>query len=188
MKAVLTTLTIALVAIALHLTHPPHAERPAAVATQDHPALWAGFTDSPLPPDLEEPPNASPALEPVEISAPLASSPPTGSPPVEPAPRAGASETPSCEWADTIRAVWAGTGDEDWAVMVAVRESGPTCSTTARNASGASGIFQLMMPLHRQLVADVCGGDPDSLVFDGDCNIRAARVLYDRAGRSPWAF
>lgn len=101
---------------------------------------------------------------------------------------AGTREAPpsECALADAIRAAWAGTGDEEWAVSVAWRES--RCGPGARNASGASGIFQLMMPMHRALVAHICGEPADELVFDADCNIRAARALYDGSGRRPWNF
>lgn len=101
-------------------------------------------------------------------------------------PRAGAPAAVAgdsgCAYADAIRAAWAGTGDEEWAVNVAMRES--RCQPGARNPSGASGLFQLMVPLHNQLIADVCG-DP-GLVFDPGCNIAAARALYAGAGRGPW--
>lgn len=86
-----------------------------------------------------------------------------------------------CPWAAQIMEHWAGTGDETWAVDVAIRES--RCQPEARNPSGASGLFQLMMPLHAQLVTDVCGSPA---VFDGHCNIRAARALYAGSGRAPW--
>lgn len=92
----------------------------------------------------------------------------------------------SCGYADAIRAAWADTGDGEWAVSVAWRES--RCGAHARNPSGASGLFQLMMPLHRRLVADVCGEPADDLVFDPACNIAAARALYAGSGRAPWAF
>jgi soluble lytic murein transglycosylase-like protein len=69
-------------------------------------------------------------------------------------------------------------------VSVAMRES--RCQPDARNPSGASGLFQLMMPLHRRLVADVCGEPADDLVFVAACNIAAARALYAGAGRAPW--
>jgi len=98
------------------------------------------------------------------------------------APAAVAAVDSGCAYAGAIRAAWAGTGDEEWAVSVAMRES--RCQPGARNASGASGLFQLMVPLHNQLIADVCGDA--GLVFDPGCNIAAARALYAGAGRGPW--
>jgi hypothetical protein len=86
-----------------------------------------------------------------------------------------------CEYAAQIMAEWANTGYERWAVDTAIRES--RCRPDAYNRSGASGIFQLMMPLHSQLVRDVCGWDG---VFDAHCNIRAARVLFNGKGTRPW--
>ena len=71
-------------------------------------------------------------------------------------------------------------------MSVAMRES--RCQPEARNPSGASGLFQLMMPLHRRLVLEVCGEPADELVFSPTCNIAAARALYQGAGRAPWAF
>jgi len=52
----------------------------------------------------------------------------------------------------------------------------------ARNPSGASGLAQIMMPLHAGLVARY-GGD----VFDRRTNLRVAKHLYDESGLSPWA-
>lgn len=88
-----------------------------------------------------------------------------------------------CPYAVEIMDAWAGTGDEHWAVDVALRES--RCQPDAYNRSGASGIFQLMMPLHARLIGDVCGTPAP---FDPGCNIAAARALYDGAGRRPWNF
>ena len=97
-----------------------------------------------------------------------------------------ASPASGCGLADAIRAAWADTQDAEWAISVAIRES--HCQEGARNPSGASGVFQLMMPLHRRLIAEVCGEPAEELVFTASCNIAAARVLYDRAGRAPWNF
>jgi len=51
----------------------------------------------------------------------------------------------------------------------------------ARNASGASGLTQIMMPLHQGLVARYGGN-----VFDPMTNLRVAKHLYDESGLSPW--
>lgn len=87
-----------------------------------------------------------------------------------------------CDLAPQIVEAWSGTGDEHWAVDTAIRES--RCQPGARNPSGATGVFQLMMPLHAQFVAGVCGHS--DLVWNADCNIRAARIMYDGSGRRPW--
>ena len=88
-----------------------------------------------------------------------------------------------CPYAAQIRAAF--PEDPDWAVTTAWRES--RCQPDARNVEGASGLFQMMMPLHRQLVADACGtADPDAAVFDPACNIAAAHALYAGSGRAPW--
>lgn len=52
----------------------------------------------------------------------------------------------------------------------------------ARNPSGASGLTQIMLPLHRGLVSRY-GGD----VFDPMTNLRVAKHLYDESGLAPWA-
>lgn len=88
-----------------------------------------------------------------------------------------------CPYAAEIMHEWAGTGDEYWAVDTAIRESGCQPWKTNHQGSGASGIFQMMMPLHAQFIRDVCGWDG---VFDAHCNIDAARVMYDGKGRAPW--
>lgn len=51
----------------------------------------------------------------------------------------------------------------------------------ARNASGASGLLQIMMPLHQALVARFGGN-----VFDPMTNLRVGKYLYDQSGLSPW--
>jgi soluble lytic murein transglycosylase-like protein len=89
-----------------------------------------------------------------------------------------------CPLSAQIQEAWAGTGDEHWAVDTAIRES--RCNPDAYNQSGATGVFQLMMPLHARFVGDVCG-DP-GLVWDATCNITAARIMYDGQGRRPWNF
>lgn len=88
-----------------------------------------------------------------------------------------------CDLAPQIMEAWAGTGDEHWAVDTAIRES--HCQPGARNPSGASGVFQLMLPLHAGLFSEVCLAG--ALVWDDPgCNIAAARLLYDGSGRRPW--
>ena len=52
----------------------------------------------------------------------------------------------------------------------------------ARNPSGASGLWQMTMPLHQGLVS-ASGGD----VFDPLTNARVAVKLWRSAGMSPWA-
>lgn len=166
---------------------PPHVEPPAAAATWPLEAVG-------ISPDHQIALTAF--YEGIAHAEELARLEAAASTPVVVAPRTGTSQAPAsdnvaapvdtgCGLADQIRAAWAGTGDEDWAVAVAMRES--HCTSGARNPSGASGVFQLMMPLHRQLIADVCGEPADDLVFDAACNIAAARALYAGAGRRPWA-
>lgn len=70
-----------------------------------------------------------------------------------------------------------------WFASVVVRESG--CDPAARNSEGASGLAQLMLPLHGDLFR-VVGCDPDTQWSDISCNLRAAFKLYQGAGVSPW--
>lgn len=51
----------------------------------------------------------------------------------------------------------------------------------ARNPSGASGLSQIMMPLHAGLVQRYGGN-----VFDPMTNLRVAKHLYDESGLAPW--
>ena len=51
----------------------------------------------------------------------------------------------------------------------------------AKNPSGASGLLQIMMPLHAALVARYGGN-----VFDPMTNLRVGKHLYDESGLAPW--
>lgn len=99
--------------------------------------------------------------------------------PAAPRPQVSASAQSSCQYSARIHEVFGPAGD--WATAIAWRES--RC-TSVQNSEGASGLFQLMLPLHAQLFITTCGtvnwADPD-------CNIRTAYALYQRAGTQPWA-
>jgi len=73
-----------------------------------------------------------------------------------------------------------------WAVScmtdVAGRESG--WDPGARNPSGASGLFQLLLPVHDDLFWAL-GVSPDAW-SDPYWNARAARELWDSSGIAPW--
>ncbi len=88
-----------------------------------------------------------------------------------------------CQYAEAIHAAFDPVGVGDTMVRIAWRES--NCQPTARNASGASGLFQLMLPLHADLFTGI-GYSPDQW-SDPYVNIAVARHLYDMAGMSPWA-
>lgn len=110
---------------------------------------------------------------------PTTTVPPTTSTTAAPAPRPVSASNTSCEYATRIHEVFGPAGD--WATGIAWRES--RC-TSVQNSEGASGLFQLMLPLHSQLFIDTCG----SVAWaDPDCNIRTAYALYQRAGTAPWA-
>ncbi len=90
--------------------------------------------------------------------------------------------TPGCDDPNVEQMLRAKFGDQgDHAVRIAIRES--HCQPGARNSSGASGVMQLMVPLHSDLLAAVClDADP----FWAECNIDAAKLLYNSAGWAPW--
>lgn len=73
-------------------------------------------------------------------------------------------------------------GDKVWAKKIVWRESRNT--PTARNASGASGCFQMMLPLHSRIFS--AAGCSSSQWANPVCNTKAAWVLYKSAGTSPW--
>jgi hypothetical protein len=79
-----------------------------------------------------------------------------------------------------IDAYW--PGDKAWAKRIVWRESNNT--PTARNRSGASGCFQMMLPLHNNRFYAV--GCTPSQWTDPVCNTLAAANLYREAGTSPW--
>ncbi|MFZ4431566.1 MAG: transglycosylase SLT domain-containing protein [Microthrixaceae bacterium] len=73
-------------------------------------------------------------------------------------------------------------GDKAWAKRIVWRESRNT--PTARNASGASGCFQLMLPLHSRLFT--AAGFSPSQWSDPVVNTKVAWSLYRSSGTSPW--
>lgn len=74
--------------------------------------------------------------------------------------------------------------DFEWAKATAWRES--RYQPWARNPSGASGLMQLMLPLHASRFTAV--GKSPAEWADPVANLLAARALYDGAGRAPWRF
>lgn len=83
---------------------------------------------------------------------------------------------------EAMRAVWP-QSEWAWGERIMWRESNHVPS--ARNRSGASGCWQMMLPLHnRRFTAEGCSpGD----WADAYCNNKAAYNLFREAGRSPWA-
>ncbi len=95
--------------------------------------------------------------------------------------RANAGERVAIE--QVIREEWAGSGEsEAWLFTIVWRES--NFLPWARNPSGASGLFQMMLPLHANRFRAV-GCDPARWA-EARCNAAAARHLYEEAGRLPW--
>lgn len=82
--------------------------------------------------------------------------------------------------AGLVRLLWPDRPDR--AIAIARRESGLTC--TARNRSGAAGLFQLM-PVHRARAARLGLTWPD---VQTSClaNLAVAVDLYHDAGWQPW--
>ncbi len=97
---------------------------------------------------------------------------------------APAPDGPSPAVASAIQAAFGSAGP--WAVIcmteVAGRES--HWDPGAQNGSGASGLFQIMLPLHNDLfyalgVSPAAWGDPY-------WNAQAARELWNSSGIAPW--
>jgi hypothetical protein len=91
------------------------------------------------------------------------------------------------EPADVAQAIQASFGDLGPGVVgcmtdVAWRES--RWYWAARNTSGASGIFQIILPLHADMFR-AAGFDP-SLWWWPWANAHAARVLWNTSGIAPW--
>lgn len=86
-----------------------------------------------------------------------------------------------CDYEGLIRQTF--VEDPDWAVSIAMRES--RCQPGAANPSGSMGLFQLLLPLHNDLLFAV-GCAPDQW-SDPVCNTEAAHLLYQGAGRRPWS-
>ncbi len=94
--------------------------------------------------------------------------------------------------AATTGATAVARGSGDWAGMVtkmglpaifnAIIRAESGGNPNAKNPSGASGLTQIMMPLHAGLVARYGGN-----VFDPETNLRVARHLYRESGLAPWA-
>jgi hypothetical protein len=97
---------------------------------------------------------------------------------------APASGGPSPDVQNAINSAFGDAGPGVVACMtdIAGRESG--FDPGARNPSGASGLFQLLLPLHDDLFYAV-GVDPGNWP-NPYWNARAARVLWNSSGIAPW--
>jgi len=83
-----------------------------------------------------------------------------------------------CEWECILRSVGWPEYEMGWAGRVIGCESG--FNPSARNPSGASGWWQVMLPLHQHLFRE---GEHWS---DPYANSRVALVLYNQSGHTPW--
>ncbi len=120
----------------------------AVVADQDSPSVL-GWPSSWMTADPGNGPTTEPITTPTPQTAPRSAT----------VPPRGSIEALICDWA------WDCAG----ALSVAFCES--RYDPLAYNASGASGVFQLMMPLHASRV--------DGDVFDAETNIAAAFGLWN---------
>lgn len=84
-----------------------------------------------------------------------------------------------CPYTALIHTIFGDAGD--WATAIAWRES--RCIANVQNSEGASGLMQLMLPLHAQLFIDTCGSVNWA---DPECNLRTAYALYRSSGTNPW--
>ena len=114
------------------------------------------------------------------------STPATPAPPAvqaTPAAPASSASGPCAEFADTLSFFSPGW---DVARMQQIMYRESRCQPGARNASGASGLLQIM-PLHVPNLAP-CGVYSASDLLDAGKNICSAAIVYQRAGgMSPWA-
>lgn len=89
-----------------------------------------------------------------------------------------------CDWRFAVFRYFHDTGQEHVAECIVRRESGG--NPNARNPSGASGLFQIMLPLHGGLFAahgyDWQRGDWTNPF----ANAQVARDLYNGSGWAPW--
>lgn len=68
----------------------------------------------------------------------------------------------------------------------AIWKNGKIIWTLNKNKSWDSGLLQINSG-HREMVKKVCGGDL-VLLLTLDCNLAAAKHLYDAYGLSPWSY
>lgn len=138
-----------------HTQAPPQSQLPAPTNS----STTTSTTTLPAPPPPPAPSSSTTAAPPAQVSAP---------------------PNTSCSTQDLIRAIWP-DDVEEWAIGIAWRES--RCSNV-QNSEGASGQFQLMIPMHSALMAAVCGSADWA---NPECNIRTALKLYEGSGKRPWA-
>jgi hypothetical protein len=82
---------------------------------------------------------------------------------------------------EAMKRVWP-QSEWAWGERIMWRESNH--QPTAYNRSGASGCWQMMLPLHNRRFTAV--GCSPSQWSDPLCNNRAAYHLFREAGRTPW--
>ena len=91
---------------------------------------------------------------------------------------------PSPAVAAAIQAAFGSAGPEAVVCLTDVAGRESHWDPGAQNSSGASGLFQLMLPLHDDLFYAL-GVSPDSW-SDPYWNAQAARELWNSAGITPW--
>ncbi len=98
---------------------------------------------------------------------------------------AGAGSGPPPDVANAINGAFhdLGPGMVNCMTAIAWRES--RWDPGARNGSGASGLFQIMLPMHNDLFW-AQGVNPDNAWGVSHYNAIAARELYNSSGLSPW--
>ena len=83
-----------------------------------------------------------------------------------------------------IQAAFGSAGPEAVVCMTDVAGRESHWDPGAQNSSGASGLFQLMLPMHDDLFSAL-GVSPD-VWSDPYWNAQAARELWDSSGVAPW--
>ena len=154
---------------------------------------------TPASPEPSVPTSTTAAQAPPPASAPAPTSTTAAPAPPPTAPRpsqalSGASQgTPApttphapavtgCRWEQTIRDIWP-DDSEAWALSIVWRES--RCDENAVSPTGCRGLWQVALPLHADLFA-AQGLDWQTSWNDPVANTRAALLLFQSSGTSPW--
>jgi hypothetical protein len=98
---------------------------------------------------------------------------------------ASAPTGPPPDVADAIQGAFGDLGPGVVGCMTAVAGRESHWDPGARNGSGASGLFQILLPLHDDLFWAL-GVNPDAGWGVARYNAQAARELYNGSGIAPW--
>ena len=98
---------------------------------------------------------------------------------------AGAPSGPPPDVANAINGAFGDLGPGTVSCMTAIAWRESHWDPGARNAAGASGLFQIELPMHDDRFRAL-GVNPDDAWSTAHYNALAARELYNSAGIAPW--